>query len=117
MLRRRVPAWLWAALGLTLGLGCELLVNLDHLDNGMCGTNEKLCGGRCYSYKDPNHGCGNPNNCNPCILDHALAKCDDAFNCAVRSCVGTWEDCNLMPNDGCETDTFHDAMFCGKCIS
>jgi hypothetical protein len=36
-------------------------------------------------------------------------------SCAVASCNGTFQDCNTLPGDGCESDTTTDANNCGAC--
>ncbi|MBW1809880.1 MAG: hypothetical protein JRJ87_16915 [Deltaproteobacteria bacterium] len=49
----------------------------------------------------------------PCGLPHAISDCTGG-NCTVGGCDSLWDDCNLIPADGCETslETLTD---CGAC--
>jgi hypothetical protein len=110
------------------GLGCELVIGLDQLDNGQCKSNEKACLGKCVLKNQPNTGCGDPNICSPCFLPHESAACAFDNDAGMYVCAGNgvceansgFKDCTKDdPSDpstlGCETDTNHDPNNCGGC--
>jgi hypothetical protein len=94
--------------------GCQLLVDLDGLDDRHCGPDEKACPQGCVPKNDPLLGCALL-QCAPCAPPHAKAKCGLNGECAPDGCLGTWKDCNTDPRDGCETDVAHTADNCGEC--
>jgi hypothetical protein len=107
---------LWGAVaGFTLALGCQLLVDVDGLEDRHCGENEKACpSGGCVPKDDPNTGCSE-NGCAPCALPHARATCGQNGHCIVDGCVGSWRDCDKIVENGCEIDVAHDPKHCGGC--
>jgi hypothetical protein len=97
------------------GVGCELIVDLDPLENQQCKADEKACPNerRCANLDDPLSGCADPDTCAPCVLSHAYARCERGV-CAVSGCVGDYRHCGgALP--GCETDVAHDPENCGAC--
>jgi len=94
--------------------GCQLLVDLDGLEDRHCGPDEKFCPGGCVPKNDPTLGCALL-QCSPCAPMHATAKCGLNGECAPDRCLGTWRNCNMDPRDGCETDVAHDPRNCGEC--
>ena len=94
--------------------GCQLLVDLDGLEDRHCGPDEKFCPGGCVPKNDPTLGCALL-QCAPCAPMHAQAKCGNNGECAPDGCLGTWRDCNMDPRDGCETDVAHDPRNCSEC--
>ena len=94
--------------------GCQLLVNLDGLEDRSCPPDEKACNDQCVSESNPATGCNNP-NCSPCAPPHANAICDGNNHCSFVQCIGDWYDCNGFEDDGCENDLAHDPDHCGKC--
>jgi hypothetical protein len=72
---------------------------------------------------NPNNGCEtnvatNPNNCGACgrvcSVSHGTPSCT-AGACQVAACNTGFADCNLNPNDGCETAISSDFNNCGAC--
>lgn len=107
---------------------CSALLGLDDVgyvvdagenDAGSltCGATEKLCNttGACVSKLDPSHGCGGA-QCSTCPgPSHGTTGCTDA-GCGILGCEGSWQDCNLDPLDGCETNSQGgDPKNCGRC--
>jgi hypothetical protein len=87
-------------------------------DGSPCGATEKLCpdGVTCAPLEDPSFGCSNPTSCSPCVLDHTLTyECGPLGECAPRTCESGFDDCNGMPNDGCERVIVDDPLNCGAC--
>jgi hypothetical protein len=114
--KTRLTVWA-AAAALTVAVGCQLIVNLDGLDDGRCGQNEKACpGGYCVPKDDPNTGCSE-NGCAPCALPHAQATCGQNGHCVIVGCVVPWQDCDKIPETGCEIDVSHDPRHCGECMA
>ncbi len=101
--------------GLVMGAGCELVVDLQGLDDKQCKANEKPCPEekRCARIDDPKSGCGDRDTCAPCVLSHAIATCADGV-CAVETCVGDYRHCPGLAA-GCETDLAHDPKNCNEC--
>ncbi len=64
------------------------------------------------------HVVTDPNNCggcdNICSLPHATAECMDG-NCVLIGCQGNYDDCDGVPENGCETDLMNDVDNCGFC--
>jgi hypothetical protein len=107
----------WAlAATLALAAGCQALVDLDSLENRQCGPNEKACSGKCVPNDNPNTGCNDP-GCAPCAPPHAIATCGQSLHCEFDrdSCLGGWDDCDGISENGCETDLAHSALHCGDC--
>jgi hypothetical protein len=105
------------ALLVAVGVGCELLVELDGLENERCRPDQKACPNekRCVSLTDPKTGCADPDSCAPCVLSHASAVCEEGA-CAVAACVGDYRHCSGA-TEGCETDLAHDPRNCGACAN
>jgi hypothetical protein len=109
------------ALVATAIASCSLLVDVDSLGSG-CEEGTKTClvvdgteeTQKCVSKTDPDYGCGRT-NCQPCALPSARAVCGPTGACVIASGVGTTEDCNDNPNDGCETDPLSSTAHCGSC--
>jgi hypothetical protein len=95
--------------------GCELVLNLDQLNNKECPQGQKPCYNKCVSESDPSTGCS-LNTCAPCVLPHATAKCTPTGQCVVATCLGDYDDCDPHV-DGCETDLAHDPDHCGSCTA
>ncbi len=69
--------------------GCEVNVNSDPLNCGMCLN---VCG----------------------ALPNAMVGCAMGM-CAITGCSGNFRDCNMLPADGCEADITKDLNNCGAC--
>jgi hypothetical protein len=99
--------------------GCQLLVDLDGLEDQHCGPDKKACPGvGCVNKRDPATGCNDP-RCVPCAPRHAIAICSQADHCsfAPNSCIGDWADCDGIEDTGCETDLAHTPNHCGDCLN
>lgn len=120
--------------------GCEIFVGGDVNNCGDCGAicmisnaNPKCVSGQCEidtcigDYRDcdgkVNNGCeinisNNVSNCGfcgfVCNLPNASPRCANK-TCAVDYCLGSYKDCNLLPNDGCEVNSNTDVNNCGTC--
>jgi hypothetical protein len=79
-----------------------------------CSNQAKECGGACVPLDEPDTGCGDPNSCAPCALDHATAACD-ATACSIDRCASGFGDCNRQTVDGCEQALGDDVDHCGAC--
>jgi hypothetical protein len=93
---------------------CTLTVDTDYLKNRQCPSGTKLCNDRCVSRNDPSTGCAS-DSCVPCSLGHATANCANNGLCAIAGCLGNYQDCNHIAQDGCEVDIDHDPVHCGSC--
>jgi hypothetical protein len=92
-----------------------MVVELDSLENQRCGASEKACPNErvCARTDDPLYGCGDPETCAPCVLSHAIPRCESGM-CVVAGCVGDYRHCQGT-TEGCETDLAHDPENCGAC--
>ena len=99
---------------LLLGLGsCVVVVDAPQLTEG-CDDASKPCGDRCVSLRNPKTGCGS-DDCTPCNLQNATARCNADGDCVKATCAGNWEDCDDDGTNGCETDLAHNPLHCGEC--
>lgn len=109
--------WIKRLAGLVVFLapfwGCSLATDGSALSEG-CPEGTKACEGMCVSTAEKDFGCGS-SGCSPCGLFRAAAKCNSAQECVIASCVGAWEDCDRLPDNGCEVNTDQDKANCGKC--
>ena len=113
--RAKPRLWPLLAVAATLaGASCQLLVDLDTLEDRHCGPDEKACPSGCVPKNDPLTGCALL-QCAPCAPPHAKAKCGNNGECAPDYCLGTWRNCNMDASDGCETDVAHDPDNCETC--
>ncbi len=105
-----------AFLALAFAAGCQLFVDLDGLEDRHCGPDEKSCPNACVPNNDPTTGCNDP-GCAPCAPRHAVGTCSPSNHCSFdrTTCIAPWDDCNGIPDDGCETDLAHSAIHCGDC--
>jgi len=99
---------------LAVTASCQLLVDLDGLEDRHCGPDDKWCPGGCVSRRDPATGCGLA-QCSPCAPPNATAKCSTNYECMIESCVDPWKDCNGTYGDGCEIDLAHNPENCETC--
>jgi hypothetical protein len=109
----------WLALGLGLGFGCQLVVDLDGLADEQCAPDEKPCRflKKCAKKDNPETRCGQPQICAPCNLPNAQSSCmlnssTQEFECAIALCTKPYLDCDPAL-EGCETDPLHDPNRCG----
>ena len=49
-----------------------------------------------------------------CPASNAAAQCS-AGECQVLECIEDYDDCNLLPEDGCEAHLLSDGDHCGEC--
>ncbi len=71
---------------------------------------------------DPASGCetvtSTLDNCGACgricALDHAIETCAQGI-CEIDDCDYGWDDCDLEPSNGCETDILNDLANCWMC--
>jgi hypothetical protein len=111
-LQRRIVG----VLGFTALCACSLAINLDPLQSGVCGAGEKACDAQCVLLTDPDYGCAST-ACAPCTLPNATAICTPAGTCTIGACIGSYLDCDHVPENGCETDAAHDPLHCGSCTA
>lgn len=111
MLRRSLIRSTMAA-GWLCALSCSLVVDTSDVDEG-CGSNRKLCAGKCVELIDPAYGCSR-NECDPCRLTNAIPRCDGE-TCVVNACLLGF-DCP-EENTGCLTNVLVDSHNCGHCHS
>jgi hypothetical protein len=111
----RLLSYLACALALVIlaGNGCTLVTDADDLSRG-CPDGTKLCEGQCVSISDKDYGCDS-SSCSPCALSRAAARCNSEGQCVIASCVGAYEDCDRLPENGCEVNTDRDKDNCGGC--
>src|SRR5262249_54038115 len=82
-----------------------------------CNAPYADCGGGytdgCETNRDTdlNH-CGKCGNV--CSIANGSPKCVTGA-CQVRSCTTPWQDCNMMPSDGCEINLSNNQTNCGGC--
>jgi len=112
---RAATAVLAAASALTAG--CQLLFDVDSLDNQQCRSDERACPNLklCVKKNDPNTGCESTTQCTPCALPHSMATCQlacDQWQCQVVGCERHWGQCG---HDECEIDLQHDPDNCCIC--
>jgi hypothetical protein len=109
--------WSWLVLfGSLLGeVNCSLGLDASELNSG-CGEEQKDCGGRCVSLRDPEFGCGS-SSCQPCVLPNATSVCDAQLSCTIAACVGHFEDCDGEAETGCEVNLDTDEEHCGSCTA
>jgi hypothetical protein len=79
-----------------------------------CAADEKECDGSCVPLADPATGCGSPDTCEPCEIDHATAACA-TDECSIDRCDDDWGDCNMDLADGCEQTLDDTIVHCGAC--
>jgi hypothetical protein len=84
---------------------------------GGCAPNTLDCN------MDPADGCeantaADPTNCGmcgrTCAFDNAAALCSNS-QCALGACAQGFDNCNMDPADGCETNIFNRLADCGAC--
>lgn len=105
---------------------CPARANADPACIGQPGMTE--CGIACWEdYGNCNNrtddGCEiylatNVNHCGACreacVVPNAIPACVGG-TCQVNSCTGYWADCDGLPGNGCETNTFTNSGHCGRC--
>lgn len=123
--------------------GCEVNFSNDGNNCGGCDTrcsarvanaSSRICrDGRCdyagscdlgYGDCDGNraNGCETPlntsSNCGYCGIgcsrSNAFTSCSSG-TCRITGCYTSWQDCNGIPSDGCETNTSTNWSHCGRC--
>jgi hypothetical protein len=119
--RRPEMSLLAATVALALAAGCQLVVDLDGLEDKHCGPDEKYCPQGCVTRGSPAYNCASL-SCAPCVLPHAKTTCGDNGQCIFDGCVDGWEDCNhdhsdRDHSDGCEVDLAHNSDNCGSCFN
>lgn len=70
----------------------------------------------CVDTGDRDYGCAQP-TCVPCNLPHAQAACANDGTCAIGACSGTFKNCDMSKENGCEIDTDSDIANCGGCAN
>lgn len=94
-------------------VACTLATDGASLSEG-CEEGTKECDGTCVSTSDDRFGCARA-SCSPCSLHQSVNGCNAEGECAIASCVGSWEDCDRDPTNGCEVDLDNTAESCGGC--
>jgi hypothetical protein len=111
---------MWSAVAVALAIaagGCQLVVDLDGLEDQHCPPGHKPCPTLgCVPNDNPGTGCNDP-GCAPCAPPHAIATCGQNLHCFFNrdSCIPGWDDCDGRPDNGCETDLSHNRDHCGTC--
>jgi hypothetical protein len=98
--------------------GCQVLVDLDGLEDQHCGPTKKACPNvGCVPNDNPATSCNDP-TCVPCAPAHAIAICSQTLHCSFdrNSCLTGFADCDGLPDTGCETDLAHTPEHCGDCL-
>ena len=76
------------------------------------GGSFKCCGNSCVDVSKSTANCG---RCGaPCSPDHGVGGCS-AGTCALSKCLDGWGDCDMKPDNGCETNLHIDANNCTAC--
>lgn len=70
--------------------GCEVNLNTDSNNCGMCGAK--------------------------CSLAHATSTCS-AGSCSIQYCASGYANCDNEPTNGCETDVSSSTTHCGSCAT
>jgi hypothetical protein len=109
----RALGWTVVLLVIPSLTGCTLAADGASLSQG-CPEGTKECDGTCVSTSDDRFGCARA-SCSPCALHHAVNSCNAEGACVIASCVGSWEDCDRDPDNGCEVDLDTDPKNCGAC--
>jgi hypothetical protein len=112
-LKAKFAIRLAAAAHLVALAACSVFVDLGPLEEG-CGAEEKVCEGVCVSATEPDTGCGR-SGCQPCALPHATPVCAGDGACAIAACIGSYENCDDKPENGCEINLDTDLDHCGSC--
>lgn len=91
-----------------------------NVNNGSCFPGSKVCPDsqgqlRCVEANTAATGCSDSTGCSPCSLPNASAMCAVTGECVIDQCNPGWQDCNLDPIDGCETNVDGDPSHCGTC--
>jgi hypothetical protein len=120
--------------------GCEINLQNDPVHCGDCGGNCKVphakvtcSAGACVVAGcdanfadcdgDPSNGCekdtsSDARNCGGCRKvcqgNSSVEACQNGV-CQVSMCLNGFSDCNMMANDGCESNTQTDLQNCGAC--
>jgi hypothetical protein len=105
-----------AAAALAIAAGCQVLIDVDGLEDRHCGPNQKSCPNGCVPKDDPSTGCALL-QCAPCAPPHGKATCGPNGQCVLDGCADGWRDCNQSYSDGCETDLAHDPYNCMSCFN
>lgn len=108
-----VSVWIWA-----LSAACSVVVDPQGLQKG-CAPGTKPCEVTpgelsCVSTADPEYGCARE-SCVPCTLFKAVEVCGGDGECAVGTCEPEFENCDLLPKNGCEVDLDSTYDNCGAC--
>ena len=77
--------------------------------------NDAPCAGAACRPRDPREVACGPDTSEPCNIDHATARCDQADRCAIAACYQSFADCDGNPTNGCEIDLRLDPDHCGRC--
>jgi hypothetical protein len=78
-----------------------------------CAAGTKRCNGSCVLVTEPATGCA-AESCDACTFAHGAAICVGG-SCKLGQCEHGFEDCNHMPEDGCEANVDTDPGHCGDC--
>jgi hypothetical protein len=74
---------------------------------------QKLCDGACIP-TDPDNGVrARVASPAPCLTPHPVCANDGA--CAIAACIGSYENCDGKPENGCEVNLDTDLEHCGDC--
>ncbi|MGD0675491.1 MAG: protein kinase [Polyangiaceae bacterium] len=79
-----------------------------------CPTGFKACGEACVSIDLPGVGCANE-DCAPCVVGNATARCNAHHACDIAVCYEDYDDCDGDPANGCEAQVRTDPNHCGSC--
>ena len=87
----------------------------------MVGTSQGCPAGTAACDSNPSNGCEtntntDNNNCGgcgkKCTFQNGTGTCVNGL-CAITACNAGYADCDLNPDNGCETNTLTDPMHCG----
>ncbi len=122
----------WDATGTGGPIPASKTLVLNKVDNAaepdlvvpMVGMSDGCPAGTAACDSDPTNGCetntnDDPNNCGACgkkcQIQNGTGGCMNG-QCIISTCNAGFADCDLNPNNGCETNTLNDSMHCGSCM-
>ncbi|HVY47307.1 MAG TPA: hypothetical protein VHB21_15570, partial [Minicystis sp.] len=91
----------------------------------MVGASDGCPAGTDACDSDPTNGCethidNDPKNCgacgHACNPAHATASCTNG-HCGIQACDAGYGDCDMNPQNGCETNLLNTATACGTCTN
>jgi hypothetical protein len=79
-----------------------------------CTAEQKLCAAKCVPLTSPEYGCAAA-SCDPCHIQHAVAKCSTNGSCMLDSCETGYANCDDVGSNGCEIHLLSNIDHCSGC--